>query len=966
MSALPRPDIPPGPHRELVDTLHDLHHRAGWPSLRRLASAAGCSHTTVSKAFSSTALPTWGTLELLVEAMHGDTTAFHDLWLAASRPTVAHPTPSATLIAGRRTELTAVRDHLQTGTGLLLVAGEAGIGKTALVTAAARSADTCIATGHCRPLSTLVPLLPIGELLRQLLEDSEWFSGALKSCPSYVGSALAPLLPEIALLPSAAPTSEAARRELFSAIPTFLTALRETKPLAILVEDLPWADSATLDLLETIVVRGIDLPLVATWRTDDPDTPAEHESWRSRLARLAKSVTLGPLSVEDTATQLVLLTGHQPDPRETERIFRRSRGHPLYTEQLAVVANSDDRVPAALVDLLTQRLAALDGDAWRLARALGVADRPLTPEQLAFAADPAGDLTDALRTLTDQRLLAQYSGPDIRLRHPLIAAVIRQQLVPGEATEIHRRLAEILARLPDPPASEIAEHWRAAGADEAELSWRIRAGEAADRHFASNEALAEWSRALELWDGAATGASNDPFALAKIHTKVIESAIWSGADVGAIRQLVERAMAEDVPEQGRAEILLRAGDLECAHGDVEVGLRLIREAVAINDRHPPTVEAGHVLEVSALINASLARFDDAMADVDKGTQVADQVGSPALRRRMLAVAADILATRGEHNDALELAEEARTALPAADDPGTAIRVAALETNVLLMTGAPATALVTAAQEALQEADRWGMTLISADATIANLAEAHLREGDVSAAERLVAPRVQGLSVFQLRYTQAAHAAVEMRRGRLEAAIEHLEALVAVGNYSAGTAEIDLALADALLWAGRPEDASARLLRAGEMLLSGYDAAARRLLVALARAEADLATMRRASDAQRYEGHRRLLDARQSATPDALDDAAQGPDVCGSALVWRAEVARLLGKDRIGDWAQAATEWDRLNRPHDAAYCRWRAMQVASPDGQGTLAARLRRQAAKDARGHEPLSRAIVRTAAHGG
>ena len=679
--------------------------------------------------------------------MDGDATSFHALWLAASSPAAAHPAPPATRIAGRPTELAAVRDHLQTGTGLLLVTGEAGIGKTTVVTAAARGADTWIATGHCRPLSTLVPLLPIGELLHQLLEDSDGFSMALKSCPPYVRAALALLLPEIVLLPSVAPTPEVARQQLFSAIPTFLRALTETRPLAILIEDLPWSDSATLDLLETMVVRGVDVPVVATWRTDDPDTPSGHESWRSRIARLSTTVTLGPLSVEDTATQLALLVGHPPDTQETERIFRRSRGHPLYTEQLALVANGGESVPVALVDLLAHRLSALDEDAGRLARALGVADRPLTPAQLASAAGAEGDLTAPLRTLMDQRLLARDSGADVRLRHPLIAAVIRQQLVPGEATEIHRRLADVLAGLPDPPASEIAEHWRGAGVAEAELSWRILAGEAADQRFARSEACAEWSRALELWDRAATGRSDDPFALARIHTRVIESAIGSGADVGAVRQLVERAMAEEVPEQGRAEILLRAGDLECAFGDEETGLRLIREAVAINDRHPPTVEAGHVLEVSALINASLGRFNDAMADVDKGTRVAEQVGTPALRRRMLAVAADMRAERGEHDDALRLAAEARTALPAADDPDTAIRVAALETNVLLISGAPASALVTAAREALREADRWGMTGVSVDVTIANLAEAHLREGDVAAADRLVGPRVPGLSVL---------------------------------------------------------------------------------------------------------------------------------------------------------------------------------------------------------------------------
>ena len=73
MPALPRPDLPPGAHRDLVEALHDLHHRAGWPSLRTLAQAAGCSHTTVSTVFSSPRLPAWGNVEVLVEAMNGDT-----------------------------------------------------------------------------------------------------------------------------------------------------------------------------------------------------------------------------------------------------------------------------------------------------------------------------------------------------------------------------------------------------------------------------------------------------------------------------------------------------------------------------------------------------------------------------------------------------------------------------------------------------------------------------------------------------------------------------------------------------------------------------------------------------------------------------------------------------------------------------------------------------------------------------
>ena len=148
MGALPKPDLQPGPKRELNDALHALHHRAGWPSLRNLASIAGCSHTTVSHVFSSPKPSRWGVIELLVEAMGGDTADFHRLWLSASSPASAHG-HVVHAIAGRQTELAAVRLHLETGAGLLLVTGEAGIGKTKLAaTAVVRAAaDIFVATG---------------------------------------------------------------------------------------------------------------------------------------------------------------------------------------------------------------------------------------------------------------------------------------------------------------------------------------------------------------------------------------------------------------------------------------------------------------------------------------------------------------------------------------------------------------------------------------------------------------------------------------------------------------------------------------------------------------------------------------------------------------------------------------------------------------------------------------------------
>ena len=175
------------PTSDLVRALHELHHGAGWPSLRSLARDTGVSHTTVSKVLSSSVLPPWGTVELLVEAMGGSRPEFHALWLAASSADDdAAPAPSPG-IAGRRAELAVVRDHLDGHGGLLVVTGEAGIGKSTLVDAAAALTETRVAVGRCLPFSTEVPLMPVVELLRSIhdADDGRWIGEALSDCPAY-------------------------------------------------------------------------------------------------------------------------------------------------------------------------------------------------------------------------------------------------------------------------------------------------------------------------------------------------------------------------------------------------------------------------------------------------------------------------------------------------------------------------------------------------------------------------------------------------------------------------------------------------------------------------------------------------------------------------------------------------------------------------------------------------------------
>ena len=99
--------------------------------------------------------------------------------------------------------------------------------------------------------------------------------------------------------------------------------------------------------------------------------------------------------------------------------------------------------------------------------------------------------------------------------------------------------------------------------------------------------------------------------------------------------------------------------------------------------------------------------------------------------------------------------------------------------------------------------------------------------------------------------------------------------------------------------------------------------------------------------------------RRSGLPDPAYRATSYLGVHSAA--WAAEMARLAGTTTVDQWVQVARGWDDLSRPHDAAYCRWRAAQSALRDGQGTLAANLLKRSAQDAREHVPLSSAIAST-----
>jgi hypothetical protein len=330
-------------------------------------------------------------------------------------------------LVGREGERAALSTTLQEAADappLLLLPGEAGIGKSRLcadLLSAAREQGWRCLTGHAVPLSSgELPWAPWTELLRALGRSEG--RGTLSRLIADDAEALAPVLP-LRAVGAAGPVPTAAVLEALLALVERLAAER---PLVLALEDLHWADPLSLDALAFLVRNLADAPvlLVATARTDEPS-----DRLRAVLAELrrddrARSVALPPLDADGTAALLEALGA---DPAGAPALLARTGGNPYYLRELVAVG---DRPVTHLQDAVLARLDGLPPSARTALSALAVAGRPTGAALLAAVTGLADEpLAAALRALDGRRLLATV-GDGHAPAHDLAASAVLDALLP--------------------------------------------------------------------------------------------------------------------------------------------------------------------------------------------------------------------------------------------------------------------------------------------------------------------------------------------------------------------------------------------------------------------------------------------------------------------------------------------------------------------------------------------------------
>ncbi|MFC4909855.1 helix-turn-helix transcriptional regulator [Actinomadura gamaensis] len=576
------------------------------------------------------------------------------------------------MLIGRKAQfgaLTAALERAAAGhAGVVLVGGDAGVGKSHLVaelTATARTRGFAVLTGQCAALGESMPYLPLADALWTALRDPRSAEDERAALENALAGrpVLRRLLPDGDGAPDEA--SDLGRQQLLGATLALLGELGGQRPVLLVLEDLHWADRSTRNLLVFLsrVLQRERVCLVGTYRTDDLHRRHPLRPVVAELLRLpnVSAVELKPFRPGETAEYLMSLagTGAKPPADLVERVHRRSEGNPFYAGEL-FAAVDDEELPSALADLLLARVERLSEDAQHVVRVAAVAGRRVDDELLrrvsGLPEDAAGE---ALREVVSHQILVPSGMAGYAFRHALLREAVYADLLPGERTRQHRAFAAqflqaaapIEAPLPDgnrPPraAAELAYHSMAAHDLPTAFAASVRAGRDAERMGAPDEAHEHYDRALSLWD--TVPGAEESAGMKRVDLEW--AAVRSSARAGELRRAVQRlrrllTLIDPDDKALGAEVRERLAYYLHELDRLDESRAMAQEALDLTPVEPPTPARARILAtyVRTLL-ATPERYDEVPAMAAETLHVARATNVPSAE-------AAALISLGQHTEA---------------------------------------------------------------------------------------------------------------------------------------------------------------------------------------------------------------------------------------------------------------------------------------------------------------------------
>lgn len=570
-------------------------------------------------------------------------------------------------LVGRDAELerlTARLDSARQGEGgLILLAGEAGVGKTRLCgELAARAGDALVASGSSSRSGT-TPYGPVVAALRvPLRADPGAFAGCGPLAPH-----LAMILPELG-----EPVAAADRPTLFEAIRCALAHLARDQVVLVVLDDLQWSDEATLELLSALAqpLGELAVLVVGAYRSDglSRDHGVRRLRHELRRARLLDELTLGPLGEEEVAGLLESLLGAAPAPSLVRSVHDVTHGTPFFVEELAgalrvsgglqdgrhgleLAGHSEVPLPDTVRDAVLISASELSEEGRAAAEAAAVAGEYFDLELVGSLSTPEG-----VAELLEQGLAREQDGGDAAFRHSLTREALYADVPWMRRRSLHRAIAETLEAA-SAPSRELATHWLGARDGARARDALLRAAVEAESMHAFRDGAEAGRKALDLWpEGDETELRVDALERYARCTELageLAEAARAWRELGDLRQGVGRAAAQ----RRLAAVLELRGEREPAFAARGIAAEGFAEHGAAADAAVELLAMANQLRMAA-------RHGEAIGLAARARDEADRADRLDLRLRAQGLEGMARAKHGDYAAGLELI---RAALAAALD-----------------------------------------------------------------------------------------------------------------------------------------------------------------------------------------------------------------------------------------------------------------------------------------------------------
>jgi DNA-binding CsgD family transcriptional regulator len=528
---------------------------------------------------------------------------------------------------------------------MMLVAGDAGVGKTRLLVELAHQArrrGAQVLVGGCLEVGDVgLPYVPVVAALRGFAAEADNDELLAAAAKGLLG--LGRLLPELGDQQTAtASLGEGLEQlQLFDAVGSLLLRLSEHAPLLLMLEDLHWADSSTRELVAFVhqTLRTGRLLLVASYRSDELHRRHPLWPWLAEFGRRpgVERLELSPLSRVELAEHLAALRGQRLSAAAVARIFDRSEGNPFYAEELLAAGadHAEVALPRALGEVLLARIQVLSDAALQVLRVAAVAGRRVSHRLLLAAAErPEPELETGLREAVAAHLLVvDAASESYAFRHALLQEALYGDLLPSERGRLHASFARLLVEdsgEAGASAAELAYHCLASHDLAGGLVASVRAAAEAQAVHAPGERLFHLEQALSLWE------------------RVPEAARLTSAD--------------------RIDLVLRAAEAASASGDVDRAVGFARQAIAELDERVDPLRAARAHERLAQY-LRVGHDEEVLQLCRHAEQLVPRDPPTPLRARVTAALAQALANTQQREEARRWCQEALAVTRAAASVG---------------------------------------------------------------------------------------------------------------------------------------------------------------------------------------------------------------------------------------------------------------------------------------------------------